>query len=245
VKRSVSKVKQKKKRGHAVLDPPRIMKAFGLKMSDMPEAISYLRKLYVDNALQLPTDLTSRQIRLIGAGACIDGRSGFSLGDITLWVLETPNPAVTPEEFTRMVLKTPLERRTFDYNYPSLSRGFPPETRHPTLSRVHHESVRTMWENRREQRRLLDLAFNKGWTPRELKKYKDKAMNGAGSVESVHRQELQNFESAESRVKRIAPLVKKPDRTIEETVKLERELTALIREFSNQKELLSQGPPPL
>jgi hypothetical protein len=200
-----------------------LLDAFDLKMEDVREKVPYL----VNNALRLPNHLTSKEIRQIGLSACLSDHSGFSLGDILAWVQKHPDPAISYKAFRRMVFDTGLSQRTADYNYKSLSKTFPADARHPSLSRPHHDAVRSL--PRPEQQRLLREAFDSGWSDLELRKRAQ-----------IRKQELARsaIELCQSRNARIVDLLSKPSLTAEDAAVLARESAALFTEMDEVRNLL-------
>jgi hypothetical protein len=144
----------------------RILDAFELEMKDLPADMPYR----VGNSLKLPEQLTSLEIRQIGAMSRLGPyKGGFYLGDMSLWLQSHPDPSILQEEFTKMVIRSGLARRTFPYNYKSVSNSFPLKERHRELSRQHHDAVRTL--PRSERRRLLEQAAKERWSDVELREH--------------------------------------------------------------------------
>jgi hypothetical protein len=218
-------------RAAKVLDP------FNLKMPELPEEVPYL----VHSALHLPDKLTSKQIRQIGAAARIFDRSGFSLGDLLVWLKDHPEAPETHEGVLNMLLEICLSRRTI-YNYQSISNTFPPEERVDGLSRPHHDAVRGL--PKKEQRQLLYQALDRDWTDEELLmqvriRKQELALRGNGN--NLRGQALLALRRGQLHNTNIVRLLsKRRSLTTKEAASLERENVALFKEMGDVENLLKQ-----
>lgn len=230
-------------RKHPVLEgrAAKLLDPFRLKIADLTGEVPYL----VDNALHLPGKLTSRQIRQIGIAARILDRSGFSLGDILIWLNQHPDAPVAHEEFVNMLLYTGLSRRTI-YNYQSVSNSFPPAERHSSLSRPHHDAVRAL-PNKRDRRKLLHQAFNRGWTDAEMR-LRVRILKRESAMPLDENDKGRNrLPILELLAERFAAHLARALRLLspKDAVAFEREMIALFKAVTDAKDLLSQNPLPL
>ena len=244
------------KRTHGVLggSVTKVLKAFHLKMKDLPERVPHL----VDSGvgLDLPDRLSSFEVRQIGASAIISHSDGCSLGDILLW-LDTHldrthvDPPVSYSAFCEMVYATDRGVR-YIYNRKSVSNCYTLAERVAGLSWVHHDRVRLKGLSQRERLKLLHQAAKEGWsdtttgdraTERLLEVLKDdKSADAQLSIVRIRT----GARVTVKRLRTVFHLLLKSNLSAQEAAVLERERPIMLEDLDGIKELLGHRPmPPL
>jgi hypothetical protein len=243
MKKAKSKV-SRPRRTHRVLGGSitKVLKAFGLKMKDLPQSVPYL----VENGLDLPERLSSKAVRQIGASAIIYDTNGFSLGDILLWVDTTPDAPITFEAFLVMVYKADVGERSV-FSRKSVSRTYRLAER-VKLSWEHHDRARRKDIPQKERLKLLHQAVTEGWSSPEVGRRANSRLAELTSDETkrplIHA--LVAFEQFGMSGKRILRLLAKQKVSEKEHTYLVNEGPGVLKMLYETIEVLSHSPiPPL
>ena len=247
-------VKRRDSRYFSSTDLDQALKPLRLKHTDVPSEIKYLR----DNALHLPEDLTSLEIRQIIAWARI-WEHGFALADILLWLKDHEDPAYTYEQAREAIQelggKLGLTARTL-FNYESAARSFPAGVRLPDAPLPRHDKVRVRKPMKlplNEQLKLLREGTKHHWSDTKLaarayQRAQELAMPADDGKEDGNRaliargQALLAFQQLEELTESVRELLTKPAHTPKQAVKLRKEVAALTEQTQTLAELVNHSP---